>query len=156
MSYATMQNGRPNPVALAAVIGIHAAGLLHGRDHRLGSEELVLEIDGHALVPIRFRHVEHGMAIVVRGVVDEHVAAAQPVDHTGERVRIAIDLRDVAAFEHGRDGRVLQAIDQRLAGLFLHVHEGDGAALAGETFDQPFSDAGAAPLMMTLRPARDG
>ena len=49
----------------------------HRRNHRLGGEELVLEVDRHALVPIGRRDVLELVAIIVGGVVDQHVATAE-------------------------------------------------------------------------------
>ena len=49
-----------------------AAGIAHLRPHRLGGEELVAQIDRHALVPIVERDVLDAMAVVIAGIVDQH------------------------------------------------------------------------------------
>src|SRR3546814_11988001 len=54
-----------------------AARRFHVRHHRPRREELMAQIDRHPIVPIGGRARIEGVAVVVAGVVDEYVAAAE-------------------------------------------------------------------------------
>ena len=117
---------------------------MHRGTHRLGGEELVLEVHRHPLVPVFGRHFVDRVAIVVGGVVDQHVAPAEPVDQLGDLGAVIDAVGDVAVDEERRHGRVGEARDERLARLVLHVDEGDRRPLAGESLDDPLADPAAA------------
>ena len=61
--------------------------LPHSRDHRLGAKEIVLEVHVETVVPIVLGHFVDVVAIVICGIVDQHV----------ERARLGRQGRECAA-----------------------------------------------------------
>ena len=72
-----------------------AARALHRRHRRLGREEEVTQIDRHAIIPISGRHVLNAMAVVIGGIVDEDVDAAQLLFDGGDHRLHRIDVAQV-------------------------------------------------------------
>ena len=50
----------------------------HPSDHRLRAEEHVLQVHAETIVPIFLGDIVDRMAIIIGGVVDEHVKSAAP------------------------------------------------------------------------------
>ena len=118
-----------------------AARRLHRRHHRLGGEELVAEIDVHPLVPIGGRDVGDRVAIVVAGIVDQHVHAAQRFLHVGEHPRDRVEVGQVQPAEQRHMRRACaQPLDQRQRFGLGNVDEGDLRTLPYERLDQPRAD----------------
>ena len=140
-----------------AEIDDHARTLLaHRRNHRLGAEELVLEVHLEAIVPIVLGDVVEGVAVVVGGVVDQYVIGAARLDPGRDRRAGRGDVGEIDMLE-ARVGSVPgQALRQVPGFLVANVEEGDVGALPDEAFDDAGADAGAASRHQDARPARLG
>src|SRR3546814_14079428 len=102
------------------------------------------QIDRHPIVPIGGRDRIEGVAVVVAGVVDEYVAAAELCDQIVEAGGIGAQVGDVARRETRRDGRIGAPRDESLARRGLDVAESDRGALPCEAPDDPLASPGAA------------
>ncbi len=109
--------------------------------HRLGGEELVLQVHRHPLVPICGRNFVHAVPIVVGRVVDQHVAAAKPVDELADFSGVIGAVGNVAFEKERPDLRVGQTPDQRLAGVGEDIDECHRRTLTSEALDDAFADA---------------
>src|SRR5206468_1826064 len=112
------------------------AGIAHLRAHRLGSEELVLEVDRHAVVPISGGYVGGPVAVVVAGIVDQYLDRSFLVPRLCDRRLQPADIPEV----EGNEARPPMAargdaLDQGLRWLLLQVDEGDARPLRGEVLD---------------------
>jgi hypothetical protein len=122
-----------------------AAGIAHLRPYRLGGEELVAQIDRHAVVPVGHRDVLGAVPVVVAGIVDERADRPVAGRHLGHRGAQALDIAQVA-FDVARPGMAARGdpLDQGPRGLGRKVDEGDARTLGAEMLDQALADAGAA------------
>src|SRR3546814_19703290 len=111
--------------------------LFRSRHHRPRREELMAQIDRHPIVPIGGRDRIEGVAVVVAGVVDEYVAAAELCDQIVVAGGIGAQVGDVARRETRRDGPSGQPRDAHLARRGLDVDERAPGALPRATLEQP-------------------
>ena len=96
-------------------------------------EELMAQVDRHALVPVLGRDLLESATIIVRRVVDEDAHGAQSVLHLAQRALQGIDVAQVAGQEERRLARAIAKLRHECASrLFGHVEEGDTAALSYE------------------------
>ena len=80
------------------------------------------------------------MPVVIGGIVDQGIAAAQLIDERGDLRAVIRAIGDVALLENRLDRRSGKPIYQRFARLFLEVDEGDSRTLPNEAFDDSFAD----------------
>src|SRR4029077_9047186 len=122
-----------------------SASIAHLGTHGLGCEELMAQIDRHALVPIVHRHILGAVAVVVAGVVHEYTDRPMLALRRRDGRAQILDLAQIAgdeiwgALTLGRD-----AGNQGPGWLLGQIHEGDARALRREVFHQTFADAAAA------------
>ena len=119
-----------------------ATRIAHCRDDGLGSEELVLEIDAHALVPIGARNLVEFVAVVVRRIVHENVASAESIDHLRDLACVIVTVGNIAVMEEWLDLGVREPFDQGMARFFHEIDKRDRSALPSEPFDNTFTDTG--------------
>ena len=120
-------------------------GPLHRRHGRLRREELVTQVHRHPLVPICRSHLLDRMAIVVRGIVDQHVDAAQRLLDIAHRLLERDDVGEIAMpIERRMDRTGRQPLDQGDALAIDDIDKGDARALRDKGLDQAFADAAAA------------
>src|SRR5215203_4812929 len=136
----------------AAAIGRHRCGvddrgaLLQMRQRRLGHEEIAEDVGSEgALDLLRRDLVDVLLRMLLGGVVDEDVEAAEAVDDLLDRLLAEAGVADVAG-----DGEAVAplGLDEPL-GLarvlaLVQVHDGDVRALAGEQDRHGAADAGVA------------
>src|SRR5690606_29526103 len=135
------QVAQPEVPGDRAEVEYHATARgLHRRHHGLAHEEQVAEVGRDALVPVLGRDVLDRVAVVVGGVVDQHVDPAKRGDR---RLGRDLERREVAQVA-GDEARGAEPGGQRFAGRFVDVEEGDFRALADEGLDQPRADPGRA------------
>ncbi len=108
--------------------GAPAGGVHEGCDG-LGGEELVAEVDGHALVPVGGGDVGEAVAVVVGSVVDEDAGWSEGLVDLGDGGLEGGDVGEVAAEEEGLG--VVGGVGgwRRFEG---EVEDGDASALEGE------------------------
>src|SRR5215204_570121 len=136
----------------AAAIGRHRCGvddrgaLLQMRQRRLGHEEIAEDVGSEgALDLLRRDLVDVLLRMLLGGVVDEDVEAAEAIDDLLDRLLAEAGVADVAG-----DGEAVAplGLDEPL-GLarvlaLVQVHDGDVSALAGEQDRHGAGDAGVA------------
>jgi hypothetical protein len=111
----------------------------------LRHKELMAQIDRHALVPIGGRHIGHAVTIVIGGIVDDDVDAAQlRLDLRHHRLN-GFDVTQIAAVEMGLEGGIrAKALCHRRASFLSDIAESDMRALRHEGFDETLTDAAGA------------
>ena len=137
-----------HPAGGAEIDDRAAAGVLHHRRDRLHGEELMAQIDRHALVPVVGGDALDRMALVMGSVVDQDRDRSVGV---GRFASIGVSLRaSMSRRSQGRNSRrrVTVRLDLRLTsaslGSLRDVDEGDLGALGREPADDRGTDAGAA------------
>jgi hypothetical protein len=119
-----------------------AARRSHVGGHRLGGEELVLEVDRDAGVPARGCGVLDLVALVVGRVVQQRGDRPEARAHGGDRLLERRRVGDVGAQEQRRGGRTRrEPLHQRLARRDVEVDEADASALRDELFYERRADA---------------
>ena len=116
---------------------------LHVGQHGLRGEELVLEIDGNALVPILGCHLFAGVAIIARRIVDEDGDRPQGLPRIVDCSTQGCHIAHVTALEIA--GRVPQARLHGGRGLLIDIDKGNLAFLPGESGNDGSANAAAAP-----------
>jgi hypothetical protein len=86
----------------------------HARQHRLHAEEVLLDVDGDAVVPVFRRHIFPFMALVVSGVVDQHVDIAELCRDLLDRLPQGFGVGEIA-FDEQWLGAILGLQDRRPA-----------------------------------------
>ena len=110
-------------------------GCLHILHHRLGAEELMLQIGGETLIPIFRCHIFHLVALIMRGIVDEHRDRANGCTAMFNGCLQCRNIGEVTRFEmhvpaFGR------AIGSHFFACFdIDVDKGDFGLLASEVMD---------------------
>ena len=103
------------------------------------------QINGEHLVPVLGGDVEEILAIVVRGVVDQHANRAELRFHVGDRGANHRDVGDVAALEMrgGRPGDSLcdQSIDKCARCRFVDIEKCNPRALPPEMLGERRADS---------------
>ncbi len=97
------QPGQPEVPADRAQIDDRAAAVrAHPRHHRLGAEELVLEVHVEPVVPIFLGDLIDVVAVVVGGIVDQHVERPAPLDQPLDAAASLRDVREIDLLERAR------------------------------------------------------
>ncbi len=108
----------------------------------LRSEELMTQVDRHAVVPIGDGHVLRLVPVVVAGIVAEHLKRAVLRNRFTDRVLQRLDIAQIAGNEERRSVTISVYCSGKLTATLLgDIDESDPAALGAEVPHQAFADA---------------
>ena len=120
------------------------ARALHRRNGCLCGKEQMAQIHRHPLVPIGWRDLLDRVAIIIGGIVDQDVDAAQlRFDLRHHRLH-GVDVAQVDRVENRREGRIAEARYQRFALGHRNVAKGDMRTLRDKALDQSLANPAAA------------
>ena len=111
--------------------------LLHARHDRLRAEQQVTQIDGHTLIPVSGGDVAELMAIIVGGVIHQHIDRSDLF----ERLRYRIQIGKIAAPEHRRVQVIAKRLTQCNGGFLLHIQKSYLRALTHKGGDNACANA---------------
>ena len=114
------------------------------------------QIDGNALVEHLGRHVGCRMALVVRGVVDEHVSGADRAGKCGNSRPQSVDVANIRLCEPRARRLAAELGDKRLGRRLGDVDKADFGLLPDERANDGRAIPEPPPVTSTDFPSRSG